>query len=263
MINQIPKEVAKLLDRLAIGCQKILSDTFVGFYVHGSLTMGCFNFEQSDIDFLVVVNEPLDRHTKRALADILIQLSDEAPPKGFEMSIVLENNMQNFIYPTPFELHFGDNQIEKYKADPNYLCENGEDPDLAAHAMITKERGLCLLGKPISEVFLNIPTKYYLNSIIHDSRWSFDNISKGPDSGTCSVPMYGVLNFCRVLAFTNNGLITSKHEGGQWGLKNLPKEYSELIQQALSKYSGGKNVQEVEASTLKKFAIYAINRLGS
>ena len=75
--------------------------------------------------------------------------------------------------------------------------------------------------------------------------------------------MYGVLNFCRVLAFTNNGLVASKHEGGQWGLKNLPKEYSELIQQALNKYSGGKNVQEVEASTLKKFAVYAINRLGS
>lgn len=257
MNKNIPKQIAKLLDTLAKECQNIIGDTFVGFYVHGSLTTGCFNYELSDVDFLVVVNRPLDSETRKNLMDIFIQRSHEAPPKGFEMSVVLEKYMQNFVFPTPFEMHFRSDQIASYKVDASYGTEKGLDPDLAAHTTITKERGICFRGKPINEVFQHIPKEYYLKSIIRDSEESIQNIMNGVDSGTCSVPAYGVLNLCRVLAFIDDGLITSKQEGGEWALKNLPKKYSEVIQQALNKYAGSDKLQEVEASVLKDFARYA------
>ncbi|OGL70232.1 hypothetical protein A3C17_03140 [Candidatus Uhrbacteria bacterium RIFCSPHIGHO2_02_FULL_53_13] len=257
MNKKIPKQVAELLNTLAKECQSVLGDTFVGFYVHGSLAMGCFNHELSDVDFLVVVNSPLHSETRKNLMAVLIQHSRKAPPKGFEMSVVIENHMQNFVYPTPFEMHFRSDQIEKYKAAPPYGTENGLDPDLAAHATITKERGICLLGKPINEVFPDIPKEYYLKSIIRDSEESIQNIMNGVNSGTCSVPAYGVLNLCRVLAFIDDGLITSKQEGGEWALKNLPKKYSNTIRQALNKYTGSDKLQEVEVSVLKDFARYA------
>jgi streptomycin 3"-adenylyltransferase len=37
--------------------------------------------------------------------------------------------------------------------------------------------------------------------------------------------MYLILNLARVLAFMKDGLVLSKREGGEWGLKNLPEKY--------------------------------------
>ena len=49
----------------------ILSDELVSIYLHGSLAMGCFNPEQSDIDLLVVTHQRMSIETKRQLMDLL------------------------------------------------------------------------------------------------------------------------------------------------------------------------------------------------
>lgn len=84
----------------------ILGENLVGIYLHGSLAMGCFS-DQSDIDFLVVVNDPLDFRTKRSLADELLELRG-LPGKGIEMSVILMKYAREFQYPTPFELHYSE-----------------------------------------------------------------------------------------------------------------------------------------------------------
>lgn len=45
-----------LLDRIKTAYSKILGDRLAGIYVHGSIVFGCFNWDRSDIDFLVVVS---------------------------------------------------------------------------------------------------------------------------------------------------------------------------------------------------------------
>ena len=50
--------------------------------------------------------------------------------------------------------------------------------------------------------------------------------------------------------------ILSKLEGGQWGLEKLPKEYQDLIHQALNKYLS-KPPKKVQADTLKRLGVYA------
>ena len=84
----------------------ILKSNLIGIYLHGSLAMGCFT-EQSDLDLLVLVNTPLDRATKRALVETLLNL-DDLPAKGIEMSVVLGKYAQEFAYPTPFEVHYSE-----------------------------------------------------------------------------------------------------------------------------------------------------------
>ena len=46
----------------------LLQDNLVGIYLHGSLAAGCFHWERSDIDFLVVVRRPLTVDKKIALS---------------------------------------------------------------------------------------------------------------------------------------------------------------------------------------------------
>lgn len=49
-------------------------------------------------------------------------------------------------------------------------------------------------------------------------------------------PMYVTLTLCRVLGYLKDNLILSKQTGGEWGIKNLPQEFHELIQEALICY---------------------------
>lgn len=257
MSNKLSEKTRTLLVKLAKGCEGILKNNFVGFYIHGSLSTGCFNPEQSDMDFLVVTKNHLSKEEKIKITDFLIKNRGEFPAKGIDMSVVLQGELKKFKYPTPLELYLSNSQFDRYKTNKNYLCENKKDKNLAAHLVMIKKRGICLLGKPIKDVFYEIPKKYYLKSIINDSKWSIKNISKGPDAGTCPVPTYGVLNFCRVSAFIDDNKITSKVEGGQWGLKNLPKKYKTIIQQALNRYVQNSKASEVDAVTLKDFAKYS------
>ena len=48
-------ECKELLDKIVSAYNDILQENLTGIYVHGSLAFGCFRWEKSDVDFLVVV----------------------------------------------------------------------------------------------------------------------------------------------------------------------------------------------------------------
>ena len=82
--------LSRLLSEIKTGCRHVLGEYLTGIYLHGSVAFGCFRWEKSDIDFLVVVKEELPHGIKRRLMDLILRLSESAPPKGLEMSVVLE-----------------------------------------------------------------------------------------------------------------------------------------------------------------------------
>lgn len=234
--------------------KEILKDNLVGIYVHGSIALGCFNWEKSDIDYIVVVKNPLTEDIKLKLMDVTVELNSQAPPKGLEMSVVLKSYCTNFIYPTPFELHFSNMHIDWYNSDPKDYCKkmNGFDKDLAAHFTIIKNVGIVLYGLPINEVFCEVTKEDYLDSIkndIHDSKLEIrDN------------PVYIILNLCRVLAYVRNNLILSKEKGGEWGLSNLDKCYHKIINDALYSYKTNEIIK-VEEEEAKRFCDYMLNEI--
>ena len=243
-----PNSVKQLLDDFVQGFQSILGTNLVGIYLHGSLAMGSFN-PASDVDLLIVVRDALTHDDKQRCRALLRQLAPHAPPKGIEMSIVTADSLTHFQHPALYEFHY-----------PTDHADDGtelRDPDLAAHYTVTSARGITLLGTPIAAIFPAIPSRDYLDSIAADSAWSYGNIMQGPDDGSCAVPPYAVLNFCRVLAFIEQQSVLSKSEGGQWGLSHLPVQFHPIIHAALQKYSTNDVDADVDAALLKQFATYA------
>ncbi|MGX7109544.1 nucleotidyltransferase domain-containing protein [Facklamia miroungae] len=144
-------QISELLKEFIEQSRNILNDNLVSVYLHGSAVMGCFNNQKSDIDLIVVVNQPLVNSVKKEYMDMVIKYNDLAPEKGIETSIILRKFCDPFIYPTPYDLHFSKIHLERYKANPyKYVLNmNGEDIDLVAHITILKKRGICLYGLPI------------------------------------------------------------------------------------------------------------------
>ena len=234
--------------------KEILRDNLVGVYLHGSLVMGCFNPQKSDIDLIVVVDEPLSDPVKRAYLDMVAACSARGPAKGIEMSVVLRRACRPFVYPTPYELHFSEGHRDWYeKAPDEYIREmNGTDKDLAAHFTIINKRGKCLYGAPIEDVFAEVPSVDYMDSIWFDVEGAAEEITE--------YPMYLTLNLARVLAYKKEGLVLSKKEGGTWALEHLPAEYRPLIADALREYSESAEIV-YDDILAKRYAEYVINEL--
>lgn len=223
---------------------EILSSNLVGIYIHGSIAFGCFNWDKSDIDFLVVVNEEISQKTKLCLLEVLESLRKHSPPKGLEMSVVLKKFCIDFKYPTPYELHFSNGLLERYLDNPLLLCDNNlkTDKDLAAHFTIIKQVGIVLCGLPIDDVFGEVPMEKYIDSIKYDIENARIEILKNP--------VYIVLNLCRVNSYIKDKLILSKEQGGKWGLNNLPKQYYDIIAQALHCYKTRESMVIVEKEAI-------------
>ena len=234
--------------------KELLRENLVGIYLHGSLAMGCFNPRKSDIDLIIVVDQPLSDPVKRAYLDMVVGYNACGPAKGIEMSIVLQRVCKPFVYPTPFELHFSAGHLDWYREDPDeYIREmNGTDKDLAAHFTIINKRGKCLYGPPIEEVFAEVPGGDYMDSIWFDVEGAAEEITE--------YPMYLTLNLARVLAYQEDGLVLSKKEGGEWAIRTLPPEYRPLIADAMREYAEGAEVI-YDHTLAKQYAAYAIKRI--
>ncbi len=226
----------ELLNKLVEYSCHIFEDKLMGVYLHGSIAMGCFNPMKSDLDILVVVENAITDMQKKMFMDVAVALNDNAPAKGIEISVVRSEYCKKFVYPTPFDLHFSNMHLTWYKSNPiEYVKKmNGIDRDLAAHFVIIKNRGIVLYGKEISDVFGDIPSEAYLDSIKNDIINSEDEVIDNPT--------YIILNLCRVLAYMQDGLVLSKKEGGEWGIKNIHSKYHGLIKEALICYTSDQNM---------------------
>lgn len=251
--NQSPQAYG-LLNRICSAYKDILTDTLTGIYIHGSLAMGCFRWQCSDIDFLVVVETQPSLSQKEALIQVLTDLNSEAPEKGFEMSVVLKQDCRHFHHPAPYVLHYSNSHLASIRTDLTRYCQNmhGLDPDLAAHFTITLHAGRVLCGPPICDIFAPVPPADYLSSIRYDIENAEEEI--------CENPIYLILNLCRVLAFIRDGAILSKDQGGLWGQQKLPATYQSFARAARNRYLYDSAATFCE-SDLRAFARYMLHQI--
>lgn len=230
-----------LLDRFCAMTARTLGENLVGIYLHGSAAMACFNPERSDLDLLIVVERQVLPEAKRAFLMGVLELNGDAPAKGLELSIVRREFCRPFVHPMPFELHVSNTHLDWLRRDlEGYVRDmNGTDPDLAAHVTIINHRGRTLLGESIGNVFGPVSREDYIDSIWYDVQNAREDILRDP--------VYITLNLCRVLAYLQEGLVLSKREGGQWGIRALP-EHSALLQYALDCYASDQTMETGETA---------------
>lgn len=247
--------ITSLLNEITKASKQIFGEKLVGVYLHGSIAMGCFNPKKSDIDLIFVIDKELMDEEKMKFMNVVVKLSERAPKKGLELSVVKRKACQEFIYPTPFELHFSPMHLNWFQTDSQGYVKNmkGIDKDLAAHFTVIRECGIVLHGAAIRDVFAEVPRENYLDSIFEDIQNAKEDI--------LGDPMYIILNLCRVFAAVQDYSVLSKAQGGEWGLLHIPPEYHELIHNALESYTSEKEMI-VDQEKALQFADYMLNVIG-
>ncbi len=246
----------ELLDDFTAMCQDVYGDGLTGVYLHGSMAMGCFHAEKSDIDLIVVVEDSITDAQKMRFMEQVVRLNGRAPAKGLELSVVKREYCRPFLYPTPYELHFSNAHLQWFLKAPEDYIRNmrGEDRDLAAHFTVINRYGVALCGEAVSDVFGEVPPGDYADSIWAD----IENAGEDIVGNT----LYVTLNLCRVSAFLREGLCLSKLQGGKWGLENLPEKYHALISSALDCYGSNREMQ-ADRDLAQSFAEYMLREIRS
>ncbi|WP_100333600.1 aminoglycoside adenylyltransferase domain-containing protein [Bacillus alkalisoli] len=236
---------------------EIINDDFIGFYIHGSLAMGGFNPNSSDIDVLVITNKSLTVVTKRKLAKFFLTYSNS--PFPIEISFINKEQLIDWQHPCPFDFHYSEFWRERYENDLSKNTykflnrDSNTDTDLAAHITITNHRGICVDGKPIEEVFPLIPRSDYLSSILSDFQECLKNIEADP--------IYSTLNLIRVFWYLKEGVISSKQEAGKWGLLTLPKEMSSTVKKVVDSYANDKDTYDFDRNELLLLRDYILDNV--
>ncbi len=244
----------KALEEIKQLSLQVFNKNLIGVYVHGSLSFGCFNWDNSDIDFIVVLDNIATQEQKEKYISGLLNINNRGPSKGLEMSIVLKKYAHQFVYPTPYELHFSSSHLKQCTNEIKTYCQqmNGTDKDLAAHFTIINNNCITLFGAPAKDIFGEVPKSDYLDSIKCDIIDAEKEVIENP--------IYTILNLCRVLAYKCDGLILSKKDGGTWGIKHLDQQYSVIIKKALEAYQGCHTFHcEDNGEALIAFARYSLH----
>ncbi|MEK3887859.1 aminoglycoside adenylyltransferase domain-containing protein [Bacillus sp. FSL K6-3431] len=234
--------VAKLIERL----KSELRYELVGIYLHGSLAMGSYYRPKSDMDMIVVIEGNVKGDIAKTVGIAIANESTNRPTLGnVELSVITAKVAKQIPIPTPFEFHYSSDWHEKILNNEVDYSEERIDGDLATHLTYVIQRGVCLYGKPISEVFGQVKWEYFMNSVLEDLDWILEN------KHILETPFYGVLNICRVLQLLSeeSKTVHSKDEGGEWGLEHLPDEFHPLIQQVLDVYRSSEKVNENQRKT--------------
>ena len=63
-----------ILDSITLAAEDILGEALTGVYLHGSLAMGCFNPEKSDIDLILVIDRDVTDQQKRQFMETVVEL---------------------------------------------------------------------------------------------------------------------------------------------------------------------------------------------
>ncbi|WP_223701175.1 aminoglycoside adenylyltransferase domain-containing protein [Sutcliffiella deserti] len=236
---------------------EIINGNLTGIYIHGSLALGGFNPKSSDIDLLVVTKKALTVETKRNLAELFLKYSNA--PFPIEISFLNMEQLKVWKHPCPFDFHYSEFWRERYGNDLvggtcDYLNSDVHtDMDLAAHITITNERGICVYGKSIKEVFPFVPQSDYLSSIMGDFKDCLGNIEEDP--------IYCTLNLIRVYWYLKEGVISSKQEAGNWGVSAFPIEMKDTIEKVVKCYSTDKDTYGFEKDELEVLKKYISNNV--
>ncbi len=76
MKHALPKEVEQLMEQYIGGLKEIfLDEKIVGVYIYGSIALGAFHAETSDVDFVTVISDPVNEAEKQQLVELHKKLS--------------------------------------------------------------------------------------------------------------------------------------------------------------------------------------------
>lgn len=230
--------------------QHILHDDLTGIYLHGSLAMGCFHPERSDVNLLVVVRQNLEASQLWAIIWLMIQQSGS--PQAYTLAVTREGHLFPWRYPVPLLLYYSEAVRPLYEQmlDASTLTLNPNDAyhDAALTLGETRARGVTLAGRAIEYTLPTIPRPDYVDALMRATKVAHD--------GLMFDPVAAILTLCRAYRYLYDGALCSKDEAGQWALAWIKPGLKPIVAGMLAYYRGETHAIPFDPVDVSRCAAY-------
>ena len=231
----LPAQVNSQIDRAAEIWKKYLGNCLSGIYIHGSIALGFFQEDSSDIDILIISERRIPHNERLLIANEIIKI--DRSPCPLEMSAILYTDLKSWKHPCRCQFHYSGSWTITYRqllagtiTGSSIVEEDFPDPDIACHVRLTDQCGICIYGRPIKEVFPVIPENDFWSSLTYDLDDNLLKISSEKDP----VKLADNIIVCgRVLSYRHEKKILSKYESAFWTLNHVPDRFKFIIKNVI------------------------------
>jgi predicted nucleotidyltransferase len=235
-LDKVYPELPMVLEQLIMGVKEILGNNLIGVYLIGSLATGDFDLD-SDIDFLVIINDELSDETVQELQNMHreIYTHDCYPAhhlEGSYMSLKILNDAESVNKTTLWYLDNGSTTFERSIHDNRWHVR-----------WMLRENGVALFGPDPKTLVPPVPIdkmRIEIGDIMHVLEKGFMEELDQPLSfyNTRFGQSFSVLTICRMLHSIETGTIQSKLAGANWAKQALDPQWRNLIDQAWEERKG-------------------------
>ena len=253
-------DIQKQLDNTVNGLSSLLKTNLLGIYLNGSMVFNSFDEERSDIDMIGIINNFLSVEEKIELGSLLLSLHRKPCP--LEIILIAKEHLIPWQYPPVSHFYFSDYFVEQYKQfllgenlTHRLLTINANTLNITSALKLTKEKGVCLYGMAVNDLFPDIPDVDFWDAI------SSNALDYDPASDNDAHRPFAILSLCRILSYRKTGELLSKQEAAAWAVNTLPAIFKPIILNALyEKYKIGEKVfyPNDDALLFKKYILERI-----
>jgi hypothetical protein len=220
-------DVNVLLDDLLAGVHVLLGDRLAGIYLDGSLALGSFEPDRSDVDVVVVTEGELDPGLVRRLAALHVRLVTDHPRWGHELecSYIAREALRHAPRPGPHpNVERGEGGLELVHPEAGYWV---------LHRSLLREHGIAVVGPAPATLIDPVTPAQLLEAVASVLReWWAPMLVDPTRLRSWGYRGYAVLTMCRMLYTLQHGTIVSKSVAAGWARASLARRWTSLIDHA-------------------------------
>jgi hypothetical protein len=217
----VPADIDAFGRQLARRLAEALDGGLVGAYFVGSIALGGYVADESDVDIVGVSEHQVPGGAKLLVADTVLECTTACPARGLEFTLYRQQVAAAQLRGADFEVNAN--------GGPRMPRSVHLDPDVepgfwyVLDRAIAHRAGIAIVGPPGSQVFADVSRAALLAAMRDSMRWHRDHEGATP---------YSVLNASRAWRFAAEDALGSKLEGAAWARSRWRNP--ELIQSAVA-----------------------------
>lgn len=222
--ENIPKDLADLLVRMAADFSAILRENLVGIYLWGSLTYQAFDEACSDVDCIAVTRRDLDEREFSELDDWFKNNGEHNRwVKRIDMRFVIDQEFLDKSSRCCGFYHYT-GRLVRHGSDGNPIIW-----------MDIGSSGITLCGKDAKVIAPQVSDQCLNDALLLELNYLKDDLAHntGDRSDKAFIHnAYAVLTACRILYSTHHRALVSKDQAYRWAIETVPPAWRRIIRGA-------------------------------
>lgn len=250
-------DVNAVLREFQMRTQTILGRQFKGMYLYGSLALGDFDPQGSDLDLIVVTDGDVDEAQFAALREMHAQFAESGSlwAKRIEAAYIPVSAL-NHAAPTDGRYP----QIEKGGTLVNEPLEIG----WAFQRETLREYGVVLMGPEPRTLIDPVDPKNLRRAMMAIAGGWLDQARHDPDwlvwVRQRDAQAFVVLTLCRFLYWLDSGRLASKPAAGRWAQTVLEAGWTEWIERSLAGQHDDTGTPDSDVEATIRLVEYVVER---